>query len=75
VVAEDGLSFATMVGESAQAHGASRNKDNRPLHVVAERRNTERVSQHELQILRETVSEFIPTMMDQLKPLQRSGQC
>ena len=75
MVAEDGLSFATMVGESAQAHGASRNKDNRPLHVVAERRNTERVSQHELQILRETVSEFIPTMMDQLKPLQRSGQC
>ena len=64
------MSFATMVGESAQAHGASRNKDNRPLHVVAERRNTERVSQHELQILRETVSEFIPTMMDQLKPLQ-----
>jgi hypothetical protein len=84
--------------------------------VVAERRNTESVSQHELQILRETqlqlsstgngsavqeglrlregtnecvdrglfnsrdfnaamhihptVSEFIPTMMDQLKPLQ-----
>ena len=59
-----------MVGESAQAHGASRNKDNRPLHVVAERRNTERVSQHELQILRETVSEFIPTMMDKLKPVQ-----
>ena len=48
------MSFATMVGESAQAHGASRNKDNRPLHVVAERRNTESVSQHELQILCET---------------------
>lgn len=29
MVAEDGLSFATMVGESAQAHGASRNNMSR----------------------------------------------
>ena len=51
------MSFATMVGESAQAHGASRNNMSRTtvrFMWFAERRNTESVSQHELQILRET---------------------
>ena len=48
------MSFATMVGESAQAHGASRNTRQPSAPLVAERRNTESVSQHELQILRET---------------------
>jgi hypothetical protein len=49
------LSFATMVGESAQAHGASRNNMSRTtVRSMWLLNNTESVSQHELQILRET---------------------